>query len=31
MALSRVVYNRSNSLNDDEDVADLISLIEELN
>ena len=31
MALSRVVYNRNNSLNDDDDVADLISLIEELN
>lgn len=31
MALSRVVYNRNNSLNDDEDVADLIHLIEELN
>ena len=31
MALSRVVYNRSNSLNDDDDVADLIQLIEELN
>lgn len=31
MALSRVVYNRANSLNDDEDVADLMSLMEELN
>lgn len=31
MALSRVVWNRGNSLNDDEDVADLMSLIEELN
>jgi hypothetical protein len=31
MALSRIVYNRGNSMNDDEDVADLIQLIEELN
>ena len=31
MALSRVVYNRANSLNDDEDVVDLMSLMEELN
>lgn len=31
MALSRVVWNSKNSLNDDEDVADLIQLIEELN
>jgi hypothetical protein len=31
MALSRVVWNRANSLNDDDDVTDLIQLIEELN
>lgn len=31
MALSRIVYNRNNSMNDDDDVADLIQLIEELN
>lgn len=31
MALSRVVWNRNNSLGEDDDVADLMQLIEELN